>query len=178
MKKSIYYFVFVLSFVTQFAVAQVKILEKGKANETNSIKKEQVKLEIPQNQLATIKETYNWNKEKFLIVNFKGMRNTCNYDIYDDLVNAYNQYEKPAFAKMDLSNCRNVFLYADAQYAKSIIDKKTHYEDVGQYFLKHYFNDLSTCTGVMVINQKGQYLLANEEYSTFTITKMIENLSK
>ncbi|MEZ4788161.1 MAG: hypothetical protein R2790_09885 [Flavobacterium haoranii] len=178
MKKNVFYLVFSFSLLTQIAGAQVKILEKGKANETNSIKKDQVKLEIPQNQLATIKETYNWNNEKFLIVNFKGMRHVCNYDIYDDLVNAYNQYEKPAFAKMDLTNCRNVFLYADVQYAKPILDKKTHYEDVGHYFLKHYFNDLTSCTGVMVINQKGQYLLANEEYSTFTITKMIENLSK
>lgn len=163
---------FLLSF--SFSFSQIKIKEQKSTELTQHIS-EEIQT-IPKDQLEAIKENYNWNKKQFLIVNFKNLQTKCSYDIYEDVVKAYNLYEKKAFEKIDLSNSRNIFIYADKALAKPILDNKTHFEDIGLYFMKHYFNQDKTCVGVLVMNQKGEYLVKAEEYNTFTITEMMDKL--
>lgn len=157
-----------------FTFGQIKIKEKKEAKSTSTNTTE-IKL-IPNDQLKAIKENYNWNNEKFLIINFKNLQVKCNYEIYEDVVKAYNLYEKKAFDKMDLSQCKNIFVYADKPLAKPILDNKMHFEDIGLYFMKNYFNQENNCVGVIVINQKGEYLVETEEYNTFTIVEMMKKL--
>lgn len=163
-----------LLIITSIGYSQVKIKEKKQSLNTVAIQSE-IKT-IPIEQLNAIKEKYNWKNERYLIVNFKNLQSICSYDVYEDLVNAYNLYEKKAYEKINLSNSRNIFVYADKDLAKSIIDYKTHYEDIGLYFMKSYFNQDNTCVGVMIINQKGNYLVETEEYNTFTVTNLMEKL--
>lgn len=164
--------IFVLSF--SFSFAQIKIKEKKPSNATITSNTE-IKT-ISTDQFKSIKENYNWTKESYLIVNFKNLQSKCSYDVYENIVNAYNLYEKKAYEKMDLSNCRNIFVYADKNLAKPILDSRTHFEDIGLYFMKNFFNQENTCVGVLVINQKGEYLVTTEEYNTFTIEEMIKKL--
>lgn len=163
---------FLLSF--SFSFSQIKIKEKKPSNASITTNTE-VKT-ISKDQFKSIKDNYNWTKESYLIVNFKNLQSKCSYDVYENIVNAYNLYEKKAFEKMDLSKCRNIFVYADKDLAKPILDYKTHFEDIGLYFMKNYFNQDNTCVGVLVINQKGEYLVTTEEYNTFTIEEMIKKL--
>lgn len=163
-----------LSICSQISFSQIQIKEQ-KSIELNQQISDEVQT-LPKDQLQAIKENYNWKKKQFLIVNFKNLQTKCSYDIYEDVVKAYNLYEKKAFEKIDLSNCRNIFIYADKALAKPILDNKTHFEDIGLYFMKHYFNQDKTCVGVLVMNQKGEYLVKAEEYNTFTITEMMEKL--
>lgn len=163
---------FLLSFT--FSFGQIKIKEKREAKSASTNITE-IKL-IPNDQLKAIKENYNWDKANYLIINFKNLQVKCSYDVYENIVNAYNSYEKKAFEKMDLSNCKNIFIYADKDLAKPILDNKTHFEDIGLYFMKNYFNQKNNCVGVMVINQKGEYLVETEEYNTFTIENMMKKL--
>lgn len=164
--------IFLLSFT--FSFSQINVKEKKKT--VQSVTKTTEIRTIPKDQLKAIKENYNWTKAQYLIVNFKNLQIKCSYDVYEDIVNAYNLYEKKAFEKMDLSKCRNIFVYADKDLAKPILDYKTHFEDIGLYFMKNYFNQDNTCVGVMVINQKGEYLVETEEYNTFTIEEMMKKL--
>lgn len=163
---------FLLSF--SFSFAQIKIKEKKPSNASITTNTE-VKT-ISKDQFKSIKDNYNWTKESYLIVNFKNLQSKCSYDVYENIVNAYNLYEKKAYEKMDLSNCKNIFVYADKDLAKPILDYKTHFEDIGLYFMKNYFKQDNTCVGVLVINQKGEYLVTTEEYNTFTIEEMIKKL--
>lgn len=164
--------IFLLSFTYSFS--QIKVKEKKQTSTTN-LSVTEIKT-VPKDQLKSIKENYNWKKASYLIVNFKNLPSKCSYDVYGDIVNAYNLYEKKAFEKMDLTNCRNIFIYADKDLAKPILDYKTHFEDIGLYFMKNFFNQDNTCVGVLVMNQKGEYLVTTEEYSTFTISEMMKTL--
>lgn len=157
------------------AQAQIKILKETKPEKNTTAELIQEKHTLPKEQLAALKKHYNWQKEAYLIVNYKGLANHCSYDIYDNLVAVYTHYEKPALAKLDLTNCRTLFVYADKLLAKPILDEKTHFEDEGHYFLKNFFG-LDACNGVMVINAKGEYLFTNQEYSTQTIKQFLNNL--
>lgn len=157
-----------------FSFSQIKIKEKKQASVT-SLSTAEIKT-VPKDQLKAIKENYNWHKAEYLIVNFKNLQTKCSYDVYEDIVNSFNLYEKKAFEKIDLTNFRNIFVYADKDLAKPILDNKNHFEDIGLYFMKNYFNQVNTCVGVLVMNQKGEYLVTTEEYSTFTISEMMKKL--
>ena len=117
--------------------SQIQLKEKRQTSSTNTSSIE-IKT-VPKDQLKAIKENYNWNKAAYLIVNFKNLPTKCSYDVYEDIVNAHNLYEKKAFEKMDLSKCKNIFVYADKDLAKPILDNKSHFEDIGLYFMKNYF---------------------------------------
>lgn len=184
MKKSIPFLIVLLCFWGQQSWSQMKVLKKAAAADNSEIKvtsKKEVKVSqeiktLPKDQLKTIKETYNWTKEQILIINFKGLKDECVFSIYDGLQATQDWFENSVYPNVDLTDCRNIYVYADKLYAKPILDFEKHYDDVGHYFLKHFFNTKGTCYGVMIINKKGEYLVESGEYNQYTINNMIQRL--
>lgn len=154
------------------SLSQISIVDK-KPSEINLSTNFEIKI-IPKDQLASIKTNYNWKNENYLIINYKNLPSNCTYDIYTDLKSNYINFEQKAFSKLDLNNSYNIFVYADKNLAKNLIDYKIHFDDIGLYFMKNYFD--TSCVGVIVINQKGEYLVKYNEYNTFTISQMLEKL--
>lgn len=131
---------------------------------------------IPKEQIKAIKYSYLWDKEEVIIINYRFPNDLCPYENYENLEDTYLWLEKKVFAKIDMKKYRNVYVYADHLAAKKIIDDTIHFEDIGEYFLKHYFNKKGNCCGVIVINQKGDYKYIYGEYSASDIVAMIEQL--
>ncbi|AWM14862.1 hypothetical protein NHF50_13715 [Flavobacterium sp. NRK F10] len=183
MKKIIQLTLIVMCLFVQQSWSQIQMLKKTSSVENKEIKtaKKEVKIQqevqtLPKDQLKSIKETYNWTKEEILVINFKGLKDECPFSIYDGLQATQDWFDNEVYPNVDLTNCRNIYIYADKLYAKPILDFETHYDDVGHYFLKHFFNRKGTCYGVMVINKKGEYLVEGGEYNQYTITNMIQRL--
>ncbi len=181
MKNTIRFTIVLFCLLAQQSWAQIKLLQKEPSVANNTVEtKKEVKIQeiktLPKDELKAIKETYNWNNEKILIVNFKGMKDECNLSIYDGLQATREWFENTVYPNVDLTSCRNIYIYADKLYAKPILDFETHYDDVGHYFLKHFFNGKGICYGVMVINKKGEYLVEEGEYNQYTINNMIQRL--
>lgn len=128
---------------------------------------------IPKKDLETIKYEYNWKNEPYLIVNYRFPKDYCPYENYGELDKSYTYLNNKIYSKIDMKNYRNVFIYADKLAAKSILDNKTHYDDIGFYFLKQLSENKGSCYGVLVINKNGQYNYILGEYSS----KDIENLT-
>lgn len=132
---------------------------------------------IPKDQLKAIEETYNWEEEQFLIINYRQPKNFCSYNNYENLAESEKWFKNNVFNKLDLSESRTIFIYDDKPNAVKILDYKTHYDDVGHYFLKHFFNIKGFCYGLLVINKKGEYLVELGEYNDKNITSMMNQLS-
>lgn len=132
---------------------------------------------IPKDQLKAIERTYNWDEEQFLIINYRQPQNFCEYNNYDNLSNTANWFNKNVFSKLDVSKSRVIYVYDDKPNAVKILDYKTHYDDVGHYFLKHFFNIKGFCYGLLVVNKKGEYLVELGEYNDKNIASMMNQLS-
>lgn len=183
MKRTVRFTIILLCLVAQQSWSQIQMLKKTASVENTEIKATSKEVKVPQeiktlpkDQLKTIKETYNWNKEQLLIINFKGLKDECSFSIYDGLQATQDWFDNNVYPNVDLTDCRNIYVYADKLYAKPILDFKTHYDDVGHYFLKHFFNIKGTCYGIMIINKKGEYLVESGDYNQYTINNMIQRL--
>ena len=131
---------------------------------------------LPNNQMVSIKYEYDWNKEDFLIVNYRMPNNYCSYENYSNLDKSYLWFKENIFNKVEIENYRNVFIYADKLASKQILDFKTHYDDIGHYFLKTFFDKKGSCYGVLVINKEGKYNYIIGEYSHIDIQNLINSL--
>jgi hypothetical protein len=131
---------------------------------------------LPKNHLVSLKETYNWKNESFLIVNYRLPKDYCPHENYNNLDISYNWLKNSVYSKLSTTDFRNVYVYYDKLAAKNIIDNKNHYDDVGQYFLNHFFDFKGNCYGVLIINKSGKYKVILGEYSHIDIQNAIENL--
>lgn len=128
---------------------------------------------IPKDQMESIRYEYNWKEEEaFLIVNYRFPQDYCPYENYTELQNTYNWLNNKVYSKVDMTKSRNVFIYADKLAAKPILDNETHYDDIGHYFLKNFFDKKGNCIGLLIINQKGAYQLIIGEYSSKDILNL------
>ena len=132
---------------------------------------------IPKDQLKAIQETYNWGEEQFLIINYRQPKNFCSYNNYENLAESENWFKNNVFNKLDLSECRTIFIYDDKINAGNFLDFTTHYDDVGHYFLQKFFNQKGFCYGLLVISKNGTYLKEMGEYNHKNIASMIDQLS-
>lgn len=132
---------------------------------------------IPKDQMSSIKYEYNWKNEDFLIVNYRFPKETCSYDNYGELDINFKWLKEEVFAKLETKNINTIYVYADKLDAKSILDNKTHYDDIGQYFLKNIFSKKGNCYGVLIINKKGKYKYILGEYSHVDIQNLLNSLN-
>ena len=132
---------------------------------------------IPKDQMKSIRYEYNWNEEEeFLIINYRFPQDYCPYENYSELESTYNWLNNKVYSKVDMTKKRNIFVYADKLGAKPILDSKTHYEDIGHYFLKNFFDKKGNCIGLLIINKKGEYKYILGEYSSKDILNLTETL--
>lgn len=128
---------------------------------------------IPKDQMNSIRYEYNWKEESFLIINYRFPQDYCPHENYVDLDRTYNWLTTKVYPNLDKETHRNIYVYADKLAAKSILDNETHYDDIGFYFLKNYFDFKGNCIGLLIINKRGQYKYIIGEYSS----KDIQNLT-
>lgn len=131
---------------------------------------------LPNNEMASIKYEYDWKNEDVLIINYRMPNDFCPYENYTNLDKTYAWFKKEIYAKVTAENYRNVFVYADKLAAKKILDFKTHYDDIGQYFLNKFFDKKGSCYGVLVISKSGKYNYIIGEYSHIDIQNLIDSL--
>lgn len=131
---------------------------------------------LPKNQLISIQNEYDWKKEDYLIINYRMPQNYCPYDNYSNLDKTALWLQKSVYGRVTVENYRSIFVYADKQAAKKILDFKTHYDDIGHYFLKTFFDNKGSCHGVLVINKEGKYNFIFGEYSHIDIHNLIDSL--
>lgn len=131
---------------------------------------------IPKDQMKSIRYEYNWKDEEFLIINFRFPQDYCPYENYSELKSTFNWLNNKVYSKVDMTKSRNVFIYADKLAAKPILDNETHYDDIGRYFLKNFFDKKGNCIGLLLINKKGAYKTIIGEYSSKDIINLTEAL--
>ncbi|WP_430400878.1 hypothetical protein [Flavobacterium sp.] len=131
---------------------------------------------LPKNQMVSIQYEYEWKNEDFLIVNYRMPNDYCPYENYSGLDKSYLWIKKSIYDRVTVKNYRNIFVYADKLAAKKILDFKTHYNDIGRYFLKTFFDKKGSCYGVLVINKEGKYNYIIGEYSHIDIQNLIDSL--
>lgn len=132
---------------------------------------------IPKDQMKSIRYEYNWTEEEdFLIINYRFPQDYCPYENYSELESTYNWLNNKVYSKVDMTKNRNVFIYADKLAAKPILDNETHYDDIGHYFLKNFFDKKGNCIGLLIINKKGAYQSIIGEYSSKDILNLTEAL--
>lgn len=136
----------------------------------------QILPKLPEEQISAIKYEYNWQDEKYLIVNYRFLAKDCSYNNYADLEKTYNWFNETIYSSLDNSLFRNVFVYADKLAAKEILDNENNYADVGHYFLKNFFNQKNNCYSVLVINKAGKYKIILGEYSKQDIVNLLDAL--
>lgn len=128
---------------------------------------------IPKDQMNSIRYEYNWKDEKLLIINYRFPQDYCPRENYTNLDRTYKWLMTNVHNNLDTLNSRNIFIYSDKLAAKPILDNITHYDDIGHYFLKNFFDKKNNCIGLLIINKRGQYKYIIGEYSS----KDIQNLS-
>ncbi|NHN24319.1 hypothetical protein FIA58_001415 [Flavobacterium jejuense] len=132
---------------------------------------------IPKDQMKSIRYEYNWKEEEeFLIINYRFPQDYCPYENYTELERTYNWLNNKVYSKVDMTNIRNIFIYDDKLAAKPILDNTTHYDDIGRYFLKNFFDKKGSCIGLLIINKKGAYKSIIGEYSSKDINNLTEAL--
>ncbi|NJM79876.1 MAG: hypothetical protein HC854_10145 [Flavobacterium sp.] len=131
---------------------------------------------IPKDQMNSIKYEYNWKEEAFLIINYRFPKDYCPRENYSDLDRTYNWLHTKVYPNLDTKSYRNIYVYADKLAAKPILDNVTHYDDIGFYFLKNYFDYKGNCIGLLIINKKGEYKYIIGEYSSKDIQNLTEAL--
>ena len=153
MKKNILFF---LLFIGNFTFSQINV--------------------IPKEELETLKQSYKWNEEKILIVNFYLPKNNCHYNQYENLKNSKQWFDDNIYKTINLSNTKNIFVYSDKLTAKKMIDNNSFFEDFENYFLTNFFNENDNCYGVIVINSSGKCAFKIGEFSTEDVIMLLKNV--
>ncbi len=121
---------------------------------------------MSEQQMSFIHNNYDWEHEKLLIINFTQPRSYCHFD------NSKNSSESRRwwfnfYSKVNTANCSNIFVGKSESGAN----------DKDNFLLNNFFKRKISCYGIMVINNKGQYLQYNGHYSEKQVSKFIEKLS-
>ncbi|WP_130736233.1 hypothetical protein [Flavobacterium sp. J27] len=131
---------------------------------------------IPKDQMNSIRYEYNWKEEEFLIINYRFPQDYCPYENYEELEKTYTWLTNKVYSKVDMTHNRNIYVYGDKLAAKPILDFTTHYDDIGHYFLKNFFDKKGNCIGLLIINSKGAYKYIIGDYSSKDIINITEAL--
>jgi len=130
---------------------------------------------IAASQLKFIKEKYNWNTERILIINFTQSNENCFYENNRNLENSINWWNK-FYSKIDLTNVRNIYVYSDKISASTLIDAQTKFEDYEDFIWTNFFKYNKECYGLLIINFNGEYKIERGEYSEREVEKYLKTL--
>jgi hypothetical protein len=130
---------------------------------------------ITASQLKFIKEKYNWNTERVLIINFTQSNENCFYDNNRNLENSINWWNK-FYSKIDLTNVLNIYVYSDKISATKLIDAQTKFEDYEDFIWTNFFKYNKECYGLLIINFNGEYKIERGEYSEREVEKYLKIL--
>ncbi|MGB1308711.1 MAG: hypothetical protein ACPG6B_07360 [Oceanihabitans sp.] len=152
-------------------------------NTNNSIADENSKEEIitydftgkvDANELKFLKENYNWNTWRILIINFKQPLSDCHFNNHK--ISKKNPYWNKYYSKIDAENCLNIHVMANGEQNFKNIDNKNIFDDKNDFLESKFFGRKKSCFGVLVINSEGYYIQYNGHYSKKQVSKYIENL--
>lgn len=132
-------------------------------------------VKLTQRDIQFLEQTYNWDGEKLLILNFKMPRTSCLYNQYKELENAKKWWNK-FYENVDLTNAANRFVYSDAEKAKAVIDNKVHFIDHGAFIYKHFFENEQSCFGLVVVDKLGNFEYKSGEYTDTEVSNFIVKL--
>lgn len=99
---------------------------------------------LNEQEITFIKENYNWAEEEVLLINYKQPVQFCHYDNYANIVNSHKWWDQ-FYAKMELTNVKNIFVYATERRARKIIDSVKHFSDKDSFLLNRFFREEKTC---------------------------------
>jgi len=132
---------------------------------------------INQNQLSFIKNNYPWKTGEILVINYRQPRNSCHYDNYKNLSpKTSSKYWNDFYSKMEFKNISNIWVYADSKRANKVLDNTRNFEDKYYFFSVNFFSKDKTCHGILAINDQGDYIQKNGEYTQEEVAGYLKKL--
>ncbi|MCB0472270.1 MAG: hypothetical protein KDC56_04320, partial [Flavobacteriaceae bacterium] len=133
---------------------------------------------IENEALEFIRNAYNWNTEKILIIRYLQpiSISPCKFN-YDYIPDSGKEWREAFFENINTEDCKNIEVLANGEKAKSL-DNVVYFDDKNDFLFDKFFSRKKSCFGVMVINNKGYYIQHNGHYSAEQVGKYIENLRK
>lgn len=130
---------------------------------------------IPEHKVAFLKQNYNWKAGTKLIINFKTFLSTCHYDQYRV---KNNDWLDEFYRKLRLENVTNIYIPLQEKSAKKlIISRNDFYEDIDDFFTKTFnLKSGAHCYALMMINEKGSFMLRVGEYTEADISDFLKIL--
>lgn len=132
---------------------------------------------IDAKKLNFIKNNYNWNDEKILIVNYSQPINSCHFD-NNKITTESKKWWQDFYSKINTEDCRNIKVLVNGERVKNKLDNINHFDDKNDFLLTNFFSRKKSCFGVLVLNNEGYYIQYNGHYSEKQVAKFIENLKK
>ena len=129
---------------------------------------------LTKTQLEFIKDNYPWKDGNFIIINYRQPRKSCHYNNYYKITST--TWFDDFYSKLKMQNISNVFIYADSNRAKKVIDSKKYFGDKKKFLFKNFFSKDKSCYGLMIINEKGDYQQKNGEYLQSDIITFVNKL--
>ena len=124
-----------------------------------------------------IKNNYNWENKKILILNFYQPIQNCHFDNYSKIKSKSTQNWWTAFyQEVNLTDCSNKFIYSDSIKAKKVINHFDKLPDKENFLFINFFKNHPYCHAIIIINSDGYYISKNSEYTESEINDYINRL--
>lgn len=130
---------------------------------------------IDSEQLLFIKDSYNWNTEKILIINYSQPISSCHFN-NNQITTESEKWWKDFYSVINTEDCLNIKVLANGERIKRKLDNIHYFDDKNEFLLDSFFARKKSCFGVLVINEQGDYIQYNGHYSERQVAKFIENL--
>ena len=131
---------------------------------------------LEKEEIRFLKNNYKWADGEVLVINFKQPGSECHYD-NSNVSRASRKWWKRFYLKVNRDNYSNIQVISDSHRVEKHIDNEFFFGDKDKFLLENFFNRRKSCLGVLVINEAGEYLQYNGEYSEKQVAKFIDVLS-
>jgi len=98
---------------------------------------------ISEAKLKIICENFGWKTDNVIILNFLQPKQNCHYNNYSKIKRSVSWWAD-FYAKMELKEAENKYVYSDSSAAKSIIDDITYFSDRNNFCSIPFFRILHT----------------------------------
>ncbi|WP_223551665.1 hypothetical protein [Aestuariivivens sp. NBU2969] len=88
-------------------------------------------------QLFFIKNSYNWDNEKILIINYRQPISSCHFD-NNKITSGGKNWWKDFYSKINTENCLNINVLANGERVKKKLDNIYYFDDKNDFFLLSY----------------------------------------
>lgn len=127
--------------------------------------------------LNLIKDYYHWEDEEILIINYKQPVSGCHFDNHK-ITPQSRKWWKDFYSKINTDNALNIQVLSNGEKVKNKLDDTKFFDDKNDLLLNNFFGRKSSCFGVLVLNDRGEYLQFNGHYSERQVEAFIEHLKK